>query len=588
METLNKLLSMKTKSLLLLLLLTLSNSIFSQTYITNVSIADVEKQRWVPNQTVVIKDDRIVNIQKSSKIKIPESAIVINGTDKYVLPGLTDAHIHFFQSGGLYTRPDVIDLQKDMPYQKEIDYSHETMEEVLHRYLQNGITNVIDVGTTINFLKQRELFKNNDDVPSIYMTGPLLTTYEPSVYENLKDDEPFNLVKTVEDGINIVQEQLQYQPDFIKIWYIVGADGLEKEASARKNLPIVKAIIDEAHKNNLKVAVHATQRITAQLAVENGCDFLVHSVDDEILKADFVQLMKKNKTILCPTLIVHGGYVNTFGQTINPSDHELLKADPHQLGSLLDLKHLPDSLLINNYKKMANSKEGVARLSKADSISMANLKILSDAGVLIATGTDAGNIGTLHASSYLAELQTMKKSGMSNWKILQASTINGAKILDKENEFGTVGIGKKANLIILDDNPIEAIENITKIHRVINKGVVFNPDELIKDTPADLAQRQLNAYNFRNIDAFLEPYAEDVEVYNYPDKLLFKGKEAMRKNYSQMFENTPNLHCELLGRIVQGNIVIDQERVQFGDKIVEAVAIYHVENNKINKVYFID
>tara|TARA_R110002072_G_scaffold239130_2_gene396858 strand:- start:501 stop:2189 length:1689 start_codon:yes stop_codon:yes gene_type:complete len=561
---------------------------FSQTHITNVTIADVEKQRWIPNQTVIIKDDRIVNIQKSSKIKIPESAIVINGTDKYVLPGLTDAHIHFFQSGGLYTRPDVIDLQKDMPYQKEIDYSHETMEELLHRYLQNGITNVIDVGTTINFLKQRELFKNNDDVPSIYMTGPLLTTYEPSVYKNLKDDEPFNLVKTVEDGINIVQEQLQYQPDFIKIWYIVGADGLEKEASARKNLPIVKAIIDEAHKNNLKVAVHATQRITAQLAVENGCDFLVHSVDDEILKADFVQLMKKNKTILCPTLIVHGGYVNTFGQTINPSDHELLKADPHQLGSLLDLKHLPDSLLINNYKKMANSKEGVARLSKADSISMANLKILSDSGVLIATGTDAGNIGTLHASSYLAELQTMKKSGMSNWKILQASTINGAKILDKENEFGTVGIGKKANLIILDDNPIEAIENITKIHRVINKGVVFNPDELIKDTPADLAQRQLNAYNFRNIDAFLEPYAEDVEVYNYPDKLLFKGKEAMRKNYSQMFENTPNLHCELLGRIVQGNIVIDQERVQFGDKIVEAVAIYHVENNKINKVYFID
>ncbi len=588
METLNKLLSMKTKSLLLLLLLTLSNSMFSQTYITNVTIADVEKQRWIPNQTVIIKDDRIVNIQKSSKIKIPESAIVINGTDKYVLPGLTDAHIHFFQSGGLYTRPDVIDLQKDMPYQKEIDYSHETMEEVLQRYLQNGITNVIDVGTTINFLKQRELFKNNDDVPSIYMTGPLLTTYEPSVYKNLKDDEPFNLVKTVEDGINIVQEQLQYQPDFIKIWYIVGADGLEKEASARKNLPIVKAIIDEAHKNNLKVAVHATQRITAQLAVENGCDFLVHSVDDEILKADFVQLMKKNKTILCPTLIVHGGYVNIFGQTINPSDHELLKADPHQLGSLLDLKHLPDSLLINNYKKMANSKEGVARLSKADSISMANLKILSDSGVLIATGTDAGNIGTLHASSYLAELQTMKKSGMSNWKILQASTINGAKILDKENEFGTVGIGKKANLIILDDNPIEAIENITKIHRVINKGVVFNPDELIKDTPADLAQRQLNAYNFRNIDAFLEPYAEDVEVYNYPDKLLFKGKEAMRKNYSQIFENTPNLHCELLGRIVQGNIVIDQERVQFRDKIVEAVAIYHVENGKIKKVYFIN
>jgi len=579
---------MKMKSLLFFLLLISSHCMFSQTYITNVSIADVEKQRWVSNQTVVIKDDRIVNIQKSSKIKIPESATIINGTGKYVLPGLTDAHIHFFQSGGLYTRPDVIDLQKDMPYQKEIDYSHETMDEVLHRYLQNGITNVIDVGATVNFLKQREPFKNDDDAPSIYITGPLLTTYEPSVYENLKDDEPFNLVKTVEDGINMVQQQLPFHPDFIKIWYITSRNASGVEASARKNLPIIKAIIDEAHKNNLKVAVHATQRITAQLAVENGCDFLVHSVDDEILKADFIQLMKKNKTIICPTLIVSAGYINTFGQTISPSNHELLKADPYQLGSLLDLKHLPDTLLINNYKKMANSKEGVARLSKADSISMANLKILSDAGVLIATGTDAGNIGTLHASSYLAELQAMKKSGMGNWKILQASTINGAKVLDKENEFGTVSIGKKANLIILDANPIEAIENITKIHRVINKGVVFNPDELIKDTPEDLAQRQLNAYNFRNIDAFLEPYAEDVEIYQYPDKLLYKGKDIMRDGYAKMFENTPNLHCELLGRMVQGNIVIDQERVKFGNNIVEAVAIYHVENGKINKVYFID
>ena len=103
-----------------------------------------------------------------------------------------------------------------------------------------------------------------------------------------------------------------------------------------------------------------------------------------------------------------------------------------------------------------------------------------------------------------------------------------------------------------------------------------------------MAQRQLNAYNFRNIDAFLEPYAEDVEIYQYPDKLLYKGKDIMRDGYAKMFENTPNLHCELLGRMVQGNIVIDQERVKFGNNIVEAVAIYHVENGKINKVYFID
>ena len=436
-------------------------------------------------------------------------------------------------------------------------------------------------------LKQSKDFVNKDFAPTVYMTGPLATTYEPAVYENLKEDEPFNLVKTVEDGIKMVQNQLPLQPDFIKIWYITSWNKEEVEASARKNLPIIKAIIAEAHKNNLKVAVHATERITAKLAVESGCDFLVHSVDDELLADDFVQLLKKSKTIICPTLIVHEGYVNTFGQKIAFSNHDLLKANPYQLGSLLDLRHLPDTALINNYKKRINTPEYSAELAQENAICSQNLKKLSDAGVLIATGTDAGNIGTLHASSYLAEIKAMQKSGMSNWQIIQASTVNGAKVLNKQNEFGTITIGKKANLVLFDNNPVENLDYIAKINLVINRGVVFNPTDLVKDTPEDLAQRQLNAYNVRNIEAFLEPYADDVEIYDYPNSFQFKGKETMRKIYSDMFARVPNLHCQLVERIVQGNIVIDKERVQFGEKLVEAVAIYHIENAKIKKVYFI-
>jgi hypothetical protein len=78
-----------------------------------------------------------------------------------------------------------------------------------------------------------------------------------------------------------------------------------------------------------------------------------------------------------------------------------------------------------------------------------------------------------------------------------------------------------------------------------------------------------------------------VELYSYPNTLIGKGKEAMRNTYTKMFEETPNLHCELKGRIVQGNVVIDKERVRFGDKFIEATAIYHIENGKIQKVYFI-
>lgn len=578
---------MKNKCLLALLLSVLSNSLFAQIFITNVTIVDVEKQKLVSDQTVTITENLISNIQKSSKVNLPENATIIDGTDKYLIPGLIDSHIHFFQNGGLYTRPDVIDLQKIKDYDQEIAYAKNDMETKLRRYLQIGITTVIDVGANYHFLNRRNDFTDKPFSPSIFITGPLLTTHKPGVYEGLGENEPFALTQTIEDGINEVKKQLKYNPDFIKIWYIAGADGLSVEQSARKNLPIIKAIINEAHKNNLKVAVHATQRITAQLAVENGADFLVHSVDDEILKEDFVQLMKKNKTILCPTLIVYGGYLNAFGQKLNISNYELQTADPYQLGSLLDLKHLSDTTLVNNYKNYANSQQSIADLKKSDSISMANLKILSDAKVLIATGTDAGNIGTLHASSYLAELRAMQKSGMSNWEIIQASTINGAKILNKENEFGNVSIGKKANLVLLDGNPTEDIENVTKINAIINKGVIFKPNTLIKDSPTDLAQRQLNAYNFRNIDAFLEPYADDVEIYSYPDKLLYRGKEMMRKRYSEIFDEVPDLHCELKERIVQGNVVIDKERVQFGKELFEAVAIYHIEKNKIKRVYFI-
>lgn len=578
-----------TNKFLFSVLFTISSfSFFAQTFITNVTLADVEKQKLIPNQTVVITNDLISKIESSSKIKIPANAVVIDGKGKYLFPGLTDAHIHFFQNGGLYSRPDAIDLRTKMPYNEEIELSHKTMEDKLRRYLQNGITNVIDVGANIRFLSRRAFFKNVAHAPSIFMTGPLLTTYEPKAYQNLKDNSPFSLVTTIEDGIQMVQKQLPYKPDFIKIWYIANIDGLSVEEGAKKNIGVIKAIIDEAHKNNLKVAVHAQERITAQLAVENGADFLVHSVDDELIKDDFIQLLKKNKTIICPTLIVSGGYSNTFGQKLKPSIQELKTANPHQLGSLLDLKHLADTTLVNRYKSQINSKEFDAISEKQNTVSMENLKKLSNAGVLIATGTDAGNIGTLHASSYLNELVAMQKSGMSNWQVIVASTINGAKILNKENEFGSITVGKKANLILLHSNPIDSIANLSKIFRVINKGIVFNPETLVEETPTELVQRQLNAYNFRNIEAFLDTYADDVEIYTYPNTLINKGKEEMRKIYSDLFNNTPNLHCELLGRIVQGNIVIDKERVQFGKNIVEATAIYHIENHKIKKVYFVD
>ncbi len=107
------------------------------------------------------------------------------------------------------------------------------------------------------------------------------------------------------------------------------------------------------------------------------------------------------------------------------------------------------------------------------------------------------------------------------------------------------------------------------------------------DKYASIAQAQLDAYNSRDINAFLENYSDDVEVYRFPNKLLYKGKEIMKKTYVRMFETTPNLHCKLVSRIVEQNVVIDKEKVQLKNGIIQATAIYVIKDNKIKKVYFI-
>lgn len=107
-------------------------------------------------------------------------------------------------------------------------------------------------------------------------------------------------------------------------------------------------------------------------------------------------------------------------------------------------------------------------------------------------------------------------------------------------------------------------------------------------SPETLAQQQLDAYNGHNLEDFLKPYAEDVKVYTFPNKLNFEGKTAMRERY-QFIEQTPDLHCKLVNRIVQGNTVIDHEEVVVSKERppFHAIAIYNVKDGKIAEVYFI-
>jgi hypothetical protein len=125
---------------------------------------------------------------------------------------------------------------------------------------------------------------------------------------------------------------------------------------------------------------------------------------------------------------------------------------------------------------------------------------------------------------------------------------------------------------------------------VFKNGNKLEPAKLLTYSPEGLAQIQLNAYNSKNLDAFLAVYDKNVEVYSFPDSLEYKGIEKMKELYTAFFAKSGNLYCKLINRIVNGNIVIDKELVRTdipGRNTIEAVAVYEIINGLIKKVWFI-
>lgn len=377
---------MKRRMLLLVFLSFFTVLGYSQTYIQNATIVDVVHQKLLPKQTVVINNGIISHIQSARGIKILAHANVIDGDGKFLMPGMTDAHVHFFQSGGVYTRPDAIGLRKFQPYEKEIVWVHENMEDFLRRDVQNGITSVIDAGASCYFLQQRDTFQHTTYALRIFMARPLPTFLSRKLFMDLGMDEPFILV----------------------------------------------------------------------------------------------------------------------------------------------------------------------------------------------------------SNSFYCEL-AMKQAGLTNWQIFRSATFNPARILNHQDSLGGIAVEKKTDLVLLNANPADRISNLREIALVINKGQIIDPDTLIHPTPETLVQQQVNAFNLGNIDAFLAPYADSIELYNFPDHLIGKGKDMMRKQYGQVFIRFPDLHCEIKDRMIFGNTVIDHESVTgMGQQgRMEAIAIYEIQDGKIVKAYFI-
>jgi imidazolonepropionase-like amidohydrolase len=111
---------------------------------------------------------------------------------------------------------------------------------------------------------------------------------------------------------------------------------------------------------------------------------------------------------------------------------------------------------------------------------MDNLRRLMDAGVTVVMGTDAGNIGTLHGPSIHREFALMREAGLTPAEILRTATVNGARALGLADSAGRIAPGMRADLLLLDADPLADVANLQRVHRVLKDGVVYSPGELLE------------------------------------------------------------------------------------------------------------
>jgi imidazolonepropionase-like amidohydrolase len=532
----------------------------------------------IEDATIVIEGDRIAAVGPSGEVTVPNDATVHEMPDKYVIPGLVDGHVHFFQSGGLYTRPDVIDLRSKRPYAEELRRIKERLPDTFRRYLRSGITSVVDVGGPLWNLDVRARADTTARAPTVVAAGPLISSVaRPRLDEG---DPPILQITTPEAAREEVQEQVEAGVDLIKIWYIVR--GTQSPATYR---PVVEATIDAAHAAGKRVAVHATELETARAAVEAGADVLVHSVFDEPVDDAFVRLLTENDVLYTPTLMVRERYNETFVQQLDLTLAEHRIGQKGVIGSLTDLRTLPDSLVPRGIRRRIEKAPAIP----SDTTAMRNLERLHAAGVPIAAGTDAGNIGTPHGPALFREFELMRAAGLTPREILTTATTGGARLMGRD-DLGRVASGFQADLVVLNENPLDDVTHTTGIHRVVKKGNLFRPGRLVPRTPEEVVLQGHNAYNTHDVEAFVDAFAPDLKVYEHPNTLVTTGRDTLAAQYGPMLRRATTLHATFHYHTTIGNTVTAHETIRGlpgRDTPLSQVVLYRVTDGRIDRAWLV-
>ncbi|MEJ8567009.1 amidohydrolase family protein [Elongatibacter sediminis] len=392
----------------------------SSLYLVGGSLIDGTGAEPRPNEGILIANGRF---QSVSATEVPEDVVRIDAENKWILPGLFDLHAHvtFYLPSGFHAEDDVVNAIRT--------------ERFLERYQAIGVTTVRDVASrhNVGYSVKRAQRMGLMGGARLYVSGPGITVTgghaaefqpnEPPMYA-VEADGPWKMRQAVRQAVKMGADLIKVLPPFT-----------EEE---------IATIVDEAHFWKLPVTAHVggpqdLVQDTARRAVASGVDSVEHlypsGSGDALSK--LLKKMKSRDIQVIPTITYHFNELNSF------SNYER------------------DWML----RKLQYSRDSVIE----------QLKTIHRAGISLAVGTDSNAIHMLTiADLYASELQNLTLGNLSPMEVIQAATLNSAEAMGIGDELGSIEGGKKADLIIVDQDPLESLASVVAPSWVIQGGKVVH------------------------------------------------------------------------------------------------------------------
>lgn len=373
------------------------------------------------NSVIVIDGGEIVAVGEAGSVEIPSGVATIDVRGRTIIPGLINTHGHVGDVRGL----------------RSGQYSRDNVLDQLGLYARYGVTTVVSLGDDREEgvrVRDEQAADSTLDRARLFVAGPVLDPDTP------------------EEAAEQVARIAAMDVDWAKIRVDPGLGTGTAMAPE-----IFEAVITEAHRAGLPVAVHVVELADAKAVVAAGADFVAHSIRDLPLDDEFIALLRERRICLSPTLTRE---LSTFVYGARPDFFDdpffLRDADPAVLAELEDPER----------QRRTRESEAAIHWRAQLPLAMSNLKMLSEAGARIAMGTDSGVAGRFQGYFEHLELEMMVEAGLTPMQVIVAATGDAARCVGLDAALGTIEPGRRADFVVLESNPLDDIVNTRTIESV--------------------------------------------------------------------------------------------------------------------------